>query len=644
MLERKDLSKQEIARVNIFLKQSYNQKTFSNIESLFSASGMLDTQIVDVDVVINLLAAMPIQEKNHKAVKAYILKLVPVLSVSHRRRLNQAIEPKLLSELYDKEVYKCMIAHSCITYRCLRHLLLVEDTDSINGFFQATSVAAVMAANSIQDEVGECTNELYVSLKKIGEKSADASTRYRLLSMVEGIPGMDIISIFSLVSSLNALSMKSEVAGIFDRFEAAISGKIASEKHDYHNLHHLLTLAVNDVSIYDRFHTQLVSTVQTYISSILSVYHSQVSAYQIWSFSMGRVFNLIQLFARVQQFDQSFKYMSSISNRISSIICRIYTRDDSYQLVDNEDIYKQYEANIQIEDVHIDSMTAADISTLVSMYSHMADLNMVTKRLMMIYQKICHRLMDTGRGCAGMILAIAHSNYQIEGLQQSAMNYILKHLEPSEEVSADAYRYISFMYYMTVYSQYNHEAISSIATHMELQLVPLMAEDPHHHKMLFMLTYSILMCRIKAAYIDTSKFDPYMNMLIDLNKRCNNIFGQSPHAEAIISLMKKFYYDFLHPHQCAQIFNVHMMQENHVILCIDHHNYVGNTSIYNGFTAVSIEILKSLDYLVHLIDGKKYASLDKRNKRLQYIRESTEGVTINIKRQYEDETRPAHNY
>jgi hypothetical protein len=113
-------------RVNTFLKQSCQKNSFDNIDSLFTTQGMLDAQTVDPDVIINLLAAMPIDDKNFKAVKNYLVKLVPVLPAVQRRKLNQAIETKLLAELFDKDIYQCMIDHSCITYRCMRRSIVTS--------------------------------------------------------------------------------------------------------------------------------------------------------------------------------------------------------------------------------------------------------------------------------------------------------------------------------------------------------------------------------------------------------------------------------------------------------------------------------------------------------------------------------------
>ena len=496
-----------------------------------------------------------------------------------------------------------------------------------------------------------------------------------------------LCSILSILRSAYELNLSKEVEFIEKEYKSHIEKSLNAALFDHETIIQLIHLVLGHPKTAESYYEGLMGLVSRYLRYLMSMYSVEEDEVDLFGKSLDMIRDVVESVYTVHR-SVGMRLRVGVGNRLSDVLAAVLLFEDVVKSPeeggDLRAVWKANEDAFSVYEERVCKWSTFQLETYMGIFERMAEMNMCSRKLVLCYQKIMVLMVGNGRIEAKdyhkVIRNVASCNYSVEKMKtfihQEVLMKVSEHLkavrrEPNslsttgliqgadnpgilevksgqgseEKTKMDhCVRCIDIMYYMAVNDIYLEDAMEPLLREVDISSVMKMVSLPETTTHVILLSYVVLMCRTRAAFINTEKFDPVMNSLVEVNQRFNETFAQSEFSEQVIQLMNKYYYDYMKKYEVAQIFHVHAIQETHVVLCVDESHCIGNTYLYNGMCSLSIKLLESLKYNVHVIQKKKFESLDKRNKRMEYIRDETKGMSINEKRMFEDHTRPAHNY
>ena len=229
------------------------------------------------------------------------------------------------------------------------------------------------------------------------------------------------------------------------------------------------------------------------------------------------------------------------------------------------------------------------------------------------------------------LLALIQEKILLKGT--SLFKTLKASLKPS-----DFFKFVlDIAYFSALNKNYNQQAWNAITDCLDVPFIEqhLQALD---NQDLALLGQVILLTRMEAPYVKTSKFDHLMDYFVGINQTEFNLFKPSDFSSTILSLLKKYYYDYLKPNGLAELFKVHLLQNKHAIICLDDSHFVSSSTIIKGRVELAIRLLKHLHFEAHIVSKKDYGFEEKRSARLNYLKKTLIGVEINEKRKTDVES------
>ena len=316
------------------------------------------------------------------------------------------------------------------------------------------------------------------------------------------------------------------------------------------------------------------------------------------------------------------------------------------------DLWKQQETVFRVNEEFILNCSGTIINHFLSAANDLIDTNLVTKQFIMAWQLVIEARMEklSPVELAQQIKNVADCGFINSKLKKRIESDILEKIDTflpklkaacKPEVYTDLV--ITIAYYCTLNKNYNQTLWNELIDNIDVDFITNKFETLDK-QMLILLGQIILLTRMEAPYVRSGGFDRIMPLLTTLNQAEFKLFAPSKFSETVTALLKKFYYDFLRVGEVAELFPVHLLQNTHVVLCLNESHFLGGSGIPKGRVQLAVRILQGLKYTVHFISKRKYRTDEKRSSRLQYLRENLQGIEINEKRRVEVETTPAHNY
>lgn len=280
------------------------------------------------------------------------------------------------------------------------------------------------------------------------------------------------------------------------------------------------------------------------------------------------------------------------------------------------------------------------IQFFLKLVSRMYEANLGMEKFIISGQRVFEALLDKiPVEQYGLLLRqIADLNYVTKELQEIIQEKILKN-SPSHfkkiqnKVSkVEFFRYVlDFSYFSVLFKNYNQTTWNTLMDNLDHQFIENNLQK-FDNQDLILLGQILLITRMEAPYVRSAKFDALLPYFVGLNQTEFDLFKPSEFSNTVVSLLKKFYYDYIKPEGLAELFKVHILQNKHAIVCLDDSHFVSSSDIIKGRVELAIRLLKNLNFEIHIISKKDYGFGEKRSARLNYLKKSLFGVEINEKR------------
>lgn len=117
-------------------------------------------------------------------------------------------------------------------------------------------------------------------------------------------------------------------------------------------------------------------------------------------------------------------------------------------------------------------------------------------------------------------------------------------------------RCIDILYCACVFKIYTQAGWNMVTDQISTSAISSMIGDETNHQKLILLGHIILLTRSEAPYVRTGKYDSVLTFLVELSQAKFNLFKATGFSKEVLTLLKKYFYDYLEPQEVAELFKV----------------------------------------------------------------------------------------